>query len=432
MQISRHTFLKLTGASALASTLLTAACTTNHIEPATSAQNGDKNSSSRNVPVVWFTREPHEVDKDGIAEDALSLPYRAYYVGVNAQQGAEVQTFMIKQYMSEHASELDKNNDGIISYVFAIGDSAHPVSIERTRGLRKIFGTAHYSGAGIDISPVDINLDGSSEHVQDSTIVIGKKTYTLREIASKEMKSADGQSWNKDLAAQAIQEWTQAFGDKIDMVVAQNDSMALTMFNAWSHTAQVPTFGYDAISEAVDALHDGFAGTVTQFANIQSYITLRLLRNVFDGVDSSKGISYSDEVGNILYDDLYNTTHSNCAFYVRNVPVTKANYKAFQDTQATYESIATPLDPDAHPKKRVLVTIHTVLDEFLSQTYVGLLNRYAQNLNLDLDIIYGDGEKDSSILEQMSDTSGYDGFAFNIIDSGAYHDYLKCIGIEEL
>ena len=65
----------------------------------------------------------------------------------------------------------------------------------------------------------------------------------------------------------------------------------MAMFNGWSKENKVPTFGYDANSDAVAAIADGYAGTISQHADVQAYLTLRVLRNLLDGVDVNTGIS---------------------------------------------------------------------------------------------------------------------------------------------
>ncbi len=75
------------------------------------------------------------------------------------------------------------------------------------------------------------------------------------------------------------------FGDYIDVVVSNNDGMGMSMFNAWSKDNKVPTFGYDANSDEVAAIAEGYGGTISQHADVQAYLTLRVLSNALDGVD---------------------------------------------------------------------------------------------------------------------------------------------------
>ena len=55
------------------------------------------------------------------------------------------------------------------------------------------------------------------------------------------------------------------------------------MFNAWAKDNKVPTFGYDANSDAVAAIAEGYGGTISQHADVQAYLTLRVLRNALAG-----------------------------------------------------------------------------------------------------------------------------------------------------
>ena len=51
--------------------------------------------------------------------------------------------------------------------------------------------------------------------------------------------------------------------------------MGMSMFNAWAKDNKVPTFGYDANSDAVAAIGEGYGGTISQHADVQAYLTLR-------------------------------------------------------------------------------------------------------------------------------------------------------------
>ena len=99
------------------------------------------------------------------------------------------------------------------------------------------------------------------------------------------------------------------------------------MFNAWSKENKVPTFGYDANSDAVAAIAEGYGGTISQHADVQAYLTLRVLRNSLDGVDIDTGIGTPDEAGNVLSDKEYVYKEDERSYYALNVAVTADNYK---------------------------------------------------------------------------------------------------------
>ena len=45
------------------------------------------------------------------------------------------------------------------------------------------------------------------------------------------------------------------------------------------------TLDCSANSDAVAAIAEGYGGTISQHADVQAYLTLRVLRNALDGVD---------------------------------------------------------------------------------------------------------------------------------------------------
>ena len=63
---------------------------------------------------------------------ALNYNKNTYYVGFDANQGGELEGTMIVDYIKAHIDEIDRNGDGIIGYVLAIGDVGHNDSIART------------------------------------------------------------------------------------------------------------------------------------------------------------------------------------------------------------------------------------------------------------------------------------------------------------
>ena len=89
------------------------------------------------------------------------------------------------------------------------------------------------------------------------------------------MKNSAGATWDAATAGNAIGTWEASFGDQIDIVVSNNDGMGMSMFNAWAKDNKVPTFGYDANSDAVAAIAEGYGGTISQHADVQAYLTLR-------------------------------------------------------------------------------------------------------------------------------------------------------------
>lgn len=389
---------------------------------------GTETVANKDKPLVWFNRQPSNSSTGELDTTALSFNENTYYVGFDANQGAELQGTMILDYIKAHIGEIDKNGDGVIGYVLAIGDIGHNDSIARTRGVRAALGTAVEKDGVIDSTPVGTNTDGSSAFVQDGTIEVDGKTYTVRELASQEMKNSAGATWDAATAGNAIGTWASSFGNQIDIVASNNDGMGMAMFNAWSRENNVPTFGYDANSDAVAAIAEGYGGTISQHADVQAYLTLRVLRNALDGVDVDTGIGTADDAGNVLGSDVFYYDEATRSYYALNVAVTAENYQDFLDSTVTYAPVSNQLDASAHPTKNVWLNIYNSADNFLGSTYQPLLQKYDDLLNLNVEYIAGDGQTESNITNRLSNPSAYDAFAFNMVKTDNAASYTTLLG----
>ena len=379
-------------------------------------------------PLVWFNRQPSNSSTGELDMAALSFNEDTYYVGFDANQGAELQGQMIRDYIEANIDDIDRNGDGVIGYVLAVGDIGHNDSIARTRGVRAALGTGVEVDGAINSDPVGTNTDGSSTIVQDGTLEINGTTYTVRELASQEMKNSSGATWDAATAGNAINTWSASFGDQIDVIASNNDGMGMAMFNAWSSANSVPTFGYDANSDAVAAIADGYGGTISQHADVQAYLTLRVLRNALDGVDIDTGIGTEDDAGNVLSDDVFYYDEASRSYYALNVAVTAENYEDFLDSTVTYAPVSNQLDATAHPTKNVWLNIYNAADNFLSATYQPLLEKYDDLLNLNVDYIGGDGQTEANITNRLGNPDQYDAFAINMVktdNAAAYTGLLS-------
>lgn len=384
--------------------------------PASDApEGGDTTVANKDKPLVWFNRQPSNSTTGELDMAALTFNENTYYVGFDANQGAELQGTMILDYIKANIEGLDRNGDGIIGYVLAIGDIGHNDSIARTRGVRSALGTAVEVDGVIDSTPVGTNIDGTSTYVKDGTLEIDGTTYIVRELASQEMKNSAGATWDAATAGNAIGTWASSFGEQIDIVASNNDGMGMSMFLAWSKAEGVPTFGYDANSDAVAAIAEGYGGTISQHADVQAYLTLRVLRNALDGVDIDTGIGTADDAGNVLSEDVFYYDEASRSYYALNVAVTAENYESFLDSTVTYEPVSNQLDATAHPTKNVWLNIYNSADNFLGSTYQPLLQKYDDLLNLNVEYIAGDGQTESNITNRLGNPDMYDAFAINMV-----------------
>ena len=392
-----------------------------------SSSSSSSEVANKDKPLVWFNRQPSNSSTGELDMTALSFNDDTYYVGFDANQGAELQGTMVKDYIEANIDTIDRNGDGVIGYVLAIGDIGHNDSIARTRGVRKALGTGVEADGAINSDPIGTNTDGSATAVQDGSIEAGGKTYVVRELASQEMKNSAGATWDAATAGNAIGTWSSSFGDQIDVVVSNNDGMGMSMFNAWSKDNKVPTFGYDANNDAVAAIAEGYGGTISQHADVQAYLTLRVLRNALDGVDVDTGIGTEDEAGNVLTEDVYTYNADERSYYALNVAVTAENYEEFTDSTKVYEPVSNQLDEADHATKKVWLNIYNASDNFLSSTYQPLLQNYDDLLNLDVEYIGGDGQTESNITNRLGNPSQYDAFAINMVKTDNASSYTSIL-----
>ncbi len=404
-----------------------AAGTSEDASASTSTSTETGTVANKDKPLVWYNRQPSNSTTGELDMEALTFNDNTYYVGFDANQGAELQGKMVADYIAAHADTIDRNGDGIIGYVLAIGDIGHNDSIARTRGVRSALGTAVEGENGIVSDPVGTNLEGKAPQVQDGSIEVDGKTFIVRELASQEMKNSAGATWDASTASTALTTWTSSMGENIDLVISNNDGMGMAMFNIWSRDAGVPTFGYDANADAVEAIADGYGGTISQHADVQAYLTLRLIRNALDGVDINTGIATADDAGNVLSDDVYYYDEASRSYYALNVAVTADNYQDYLDSTVPYAPVSNQLDATAYPEKTVWLDIYNAADNFLSATYQPLLEKYDDLLNLKVDYIGGDGQTEGNITNRLGNPDAYDAFAINMVKTDNASSYTSLL-----
>ena len=420
MALSRRQFVQVCGlgAASVAGAGVLAGCGgTSDPAKAGSSAAAASDVANKDKPVVFYNRQPSNSKTGELDMTTLKFNDNTYYVGFDATQGGELQGQMIVEYITAHADEIDKNGDGTIGYVLAIGDVGHNDSIARTRGIRKALGT------GVE---VDGKIDPSPENVKEGSLDVNGKTFKVVELAAKEMKNSAGATWDAATAGDTINAWADQFSGQIDIVVSNNDGMGMAIFNKWSKEAGVPTFGYDANNDAVAAIAEGYAGTISQNPAVQAYLTLRLLRNAIDGVDVETGIGTADDAGNVLSEEDFKYNEDDRSFYAMNLEVTADNYKDFLDPTTLYKTAQSQLDEKTSPKKKVWLSTYNSADNFLGSTYKPLLKKYEPLLNFTVDYVDGDGQNESNITNRLGDPSAYDAFAINMVktDNGASYTQL--------
>ena len=212
-------------------------------------------------PVVLFNREPQTTD-------AIKSYDKAVFVGTNAKEAGVMQGDIITDLWEKDSKAVDKNGDGILQYVMLQGEPDNPEAVARSE----------YS-----VSTLNEN---------------GIKTEEL---------ALQVCNWDQALAQNATEAWLSKFGDKIEAVISNNDTMAQGAiaalqaqgYNNGDEAKTVPVVGVDATAAAQDLISKGFMlGSVLQDAEGMSKALYEIGMNLAEGKDAVEGTEYQyDDTG---------------------------------------------------------------------------------------------------------------------------------------
>ncbi len=177
------------------------------------------------VPVVFFNRQP--VEEDMNRWDHL------YYIGVDAKETAVLQGKMIVDLYREQPLAVDLNGDGDVSYVMLEGETSHQDSLIRT--------------------------EWSIQTLKNGNVPIEKITGGIA-------------NWERSQASALMEQWLLAYPDTIELVVSNNDDMALGAIDALDRVGitKINVIGIDGTTPGLEALENGkLLGTVS--ANKEIY-----------------------------------------------------------------------------------------------------------------------------------------------------------------
>lgn len=366
--------------------------------------------ANKNKPLVFFNRQPSDPTTGALDMASMNWNESTYYVGFDAAAGGAVQGKLITDFLaSADPAVIDRNGDGVIGYVLCIGDVGHNDSKARTQGIREALGT----------------WNGSTDpgKVKEGQVTVGGKTFKVVELEGKAMTGTDGSTWNANAATEAMGGWATKYDKQIDMVVSNNDGMAMGCLQASNYPAGVPIFGYDANADAIEAIGAGkLTGTVSQNVDAQATATLQVLRNLLDGLKGAdvyqKGITEKDQYGNKISAPVAYWDNQK-AVMAANSGVNASNWK-----QYTAGNRDAGIKQVSGPKKKVLLTIYNAGDNFLSSSYLPALNYYAPLLNIDLTVVQGDGQSEATCLDKFTNLNNFDAYAINLVKTNSAPDYL--------
>ena len=169
-------------------------------------------ATSAGIPIVFFNREP-------VSED-LQRWDKIYYVGADAKEGAEIEGQIVADYYQAHPERLDLNGDGILQYIMLEGENRH----------------------------------------QDSMIRTEVAVQTLRDAGIQVEKLDSGvANWVRSQAAALTEQWFKQYGGQIELIICNNDDMALGAIDAIEHMGLDfnNIVGIDGTPAGLQAVADG-------------------------------------------------------------------------------------------------------------------------------------------------------------------------------
>lgn len=157
-------------------------------------------AKKKNVPVIFFNRE--------LVEEDLSQWNRLYYVGADAKQSGVLQGELIAEDILEEvegentavslSSEVDKNGDGKIQYLIFEGEPGHQDAIMRT--------------------------EYATGTLLKESIPLERLGYGIA-------------NWNRAEAQSKMMQLYSEFQDRIELIISNNDDMALGVIDAYDKIA---------------------------------------------------------------------------------------------------------------------------------------------------------------------------------------------------
>lgn len=193
------------------------------------------------VPIIFFNREP-------VAED-LHQWEKLYYVGADAKQSGRLQGELAVDLIKAD-SRIDKNKDGKIQYVVLEGEMGHQDAIIRT--------------------------ENAVNTMKQNGIEVEKLSCKIA-------------NWNRAQAQNRMEQIIGEYQSKIELVLANNDDMALGAVDAYQKlnytSSALPVFlGIDGTDVGLQAVKNGeLQGTVYNDKEGQAEVMAKLAAALLTG-----------------------------------------------------------------------------------------------------------------------------------------------------
>ncbi len=207
----------------------------------TDASSVIEKAKSSDVPVIFYNRE--------LVKEDLERWEKLYYVGADAFESGRMQGEILVDQCRKDFSSIDKNVDGVLQYIMLEGEAGHKDSMSRSMSV-----------------------------IQEIT----ENGYTVEKLADEIA------NWNRDQAASKMSSFLELYGSRIEVILANNDDMALGAVDALhdqgieAGSSEWPMIlGVDGTAVGMRAVENGeLLGTVINDAKGQAQGMLELARAI--------------------------------------------------------------------------------------------------------------------------------------------------------
>lgn len=239
-------------------------------------------AKEKDIPVIFFNRAVSTADDGG--EAVISSYEKCAFVGTDYEMAGHMQGQMIGEYLVENYDTVDLNGDGKISYVMFKGDEANAEAIARTQ-------------YGVEDANAVLTEAGKSElEFYDSA---NTNKYLVDQNGAWSAQAAT------DYMQTILSQYSEANGNMVELVIANNDDMALGAISALQNAGYnkegatiIPVFGVDATDAAKEKIADGsMIGTIKQDAEGMANTIALIAQNFQGGKDTFDGVDTENVVG---------------------------------------------------------------------------------------------------------------------------------------
>lgn len=204
------------------------------------------------VPVVFFNREP-------VAED-LNQWEKLYYVGADAKESAVLQGEIVVDAYRKDPLSIDKNGDGKVAYVLLEGETSHQDSLIRT--------------------------EWSIQTLMDGGVPLEKLTGGIA-------------NWERSQGSALMEQWLGQFPEQIELVISNNDDMALGAIDAIERLGisdSISIVGIDGTPQGIQALErKKLMGTVQSDREEYAHAIFSIAASLARGENPAENILLTDQ-----------------------------------------------------------------------------------------------------------------------------------------